>query len=194
MSRVSIPLNPLPARHAAAQLPASRAHLPASHARTPALPCALLLLLPPAVWGSWWAYNVCLRYLASRRSSGAPYRSSAWYPLASRFARLAEPLLKMMLPVLAVSIELYFDHPDGYRCAGLGQKLWGRAAAGPAGLWFAYLGVLIELYSDHPDGCRWARLSPVLQSLSHPAARRVWLGWLSPGLGERFQLGQPGCG
>ncbi|GAB4817260.1 hypothetical protein N2152v2_004306 [Parachlorella kessleri] len=87
------------------------------------LPGAVLIM-----WGSWWAYNICLRYLASRR--GAPYRASSWFPMAQRWLRYLEPAMKVILPPMAVSIELYFDHPDGFRylyCPE-GTKLAGRFA------------------------------------------------------------------
>lgn len=153
----------------------TRAHLPAPFLIAGhVLPGVVLI-----IWGSWWAYNVCLRYLASRR--GTPYRASAWcvvlacapvrvaacmplpaselgalrhrqraafftarvlwqrslstlpcpanppshpyahpaspnrFPMSNRWVKYLEPAIKVILPPIAVSIELYFDHPDGFQ-------------------------------------------------------------------------------
>lgn len=73
-------------------------------------------ILPGAVfilWGCYWAYHACIYHVwvSPRR----PYRARAWYPLPLPLCRLAEPILKLVVPLVAVSMELYFDHPDGYR-------------------------------------------------------------------------------
>ena len=60
------------------------------------------------VWGAWWAYNVAAAYLL--RSPGRPYRSRAWFPLGVRGLWYAEPVLKLLVPLAAISVELFFDH------------------------------------------------------------------------------------
>lgn len=86
------------------------------------------------IWGSWWAYNACLLHLWRR--SRQPIRSQAWYPLAG--ARLVEPILKVVLPFIAVSIELYFDHlKEGFQhlyCVQ-GTKYAGRFAGDNINNW-----------------------------------------------------------
>ena len=82
----------------------------------PPLPPALPLLcvpFPPAglafcLWGSWWAYNTAAYYLWA--SSRRPFRGRTWFPLAGRWLRLLEPLLKLLVPVVAISFELFLDH------------------------------------------------------------------------------------
>ena len=64
------------------------------------------------VWGVGWAANVCCAYLW--RSSRRRYVARAWYPMPLAALRYAEPVLKLLLPPLAISIELYWDH-DAYR-------------------------------------------------------------------------------
>ena len=63
------------------------------------------------VWGSWWAYNVCLR-CAVMTHNKISFQSRAWYqfPTASKGGRMVEPILKILLPLIALSMELYLDH------------------------------------------------------------------------------------
>jgi hypothetical protein len=64
------------------------------------------------VWGSWWAYNVCLR-CALQTHNHVSFNSKPWYKLPSRrntIASLIEPILKIVLPCIALSMELYLDH------------------------------------------------------------------------------------
>jgi hypothetical protein len=67
------------------------------------LPGALFI-----VWGSWWAYNVCLRS-AVMTTNKMGFGSNAWYRFPARF-QLVEPVLKIILPCVALSMELFFDH------------------------------------------------------------------------------------
>lgn len=63
------------------------------------------------VWGSWWAYNVCLR-CAVMTHNKMSFQSNAWYkfPTSSRVGSMIEPILKVALPLIALSMELYLDH------------------------------------------------------------------------------------
>ncbi|WP_289457311.1 hypothetical protein, partial [Klebsiella pneumoniae] len=66
------------------------------------------------VWGSWWAYNVITYHLW--RSAARPYRGRAWYPLGVRALWLLEPALKVAVPLVALFMELYWDHaPPAFR-------------------------------------------------------------------------------
>lgn len=74
-------------------------------------------MLPGVVfilWGSWWALNVMCAQLAA--TPHRPYRSRGWFsiPWARRLLRFLEPAMKLLLPPLAVSVELFWDH-DHYR-------------------------------------------------------------------------------
>ncbi|PRW44954.1 Transmembrane 45B isoform B [Chlorella sorokiniana] len=60
------------------------------------------------LWGSWWAYNTAAYYLWA--SPRRPFKGRAWFPLAGRWARLAEPILKLLVPAVAISFELFLDH------------------------------------------------------------------------------------
>ena len=66
------------------------------------------------IWGSWWAYSSASFYLW--RSARRPYRGATWYPLALRWLWYLEPVLKLLVPPVAVSMELWLDHVEGYRC------------------------------------------------------------------------------
>jgi hypothetical protein len=50
-----------------------------------------------------------------QHSSQRGYRARSWYPLALRGLWFLEPALKLLLPVLGVSIELFLDHQMNYR-------------------------------------------------------------------------------
>lgn len=60
------------------------------------------------IWGSWWAYNACLRSVWSRANQ-TPFKSASFYRMPGK-AALIEPVLKIVLPVVALSMELYLDH------------------------------------------------------------------------------------
>lgn len=60
------------------------------------------------MWGAWWAYNVCLAVLKANHSR--PYAAQPWFRMGLKRFYWMEPLLKIILPPLAVSVELYFDH------------------------------------------------------------------------------------
>lgn len=66
------------------------------------------------VWGCWWAYAAAALHLW-QHSSQRGYRARSWYPLALRGLWFLEPALKLLLPVLGVSIELFLDHQMNYR-------------------------------------------------------------------------------
>jgi hypothetical protein len=63
-----------------------------------------------------------------QHSSQRGYRARSWYPLALRGLWFLEPALKLLLPVLGVSIELFLDHQMNYRWAGVQQ--WSGSWAG----------------------------------------------------------------
>ena len=66
------------------------------------------------------------------------FTSRPWYPgPGPRLIRLIEPILKVILPPLAVSVELYFDHPDGFRYLRCpeGTVFAGRFAMSHANNW-----------------------------------------------------------
>lgn len=48
-----------------------------------------------------------------------PYRGRAWWPLALRGLWYLEPVLKLLVPLVAISFELLLDHGMEYRCAAL---------------------------------------------------------------------------
>lgn len=60
------------------------------------------------MWGSWWALNTIAYYLWA--SPRRPFRGRSWFPLAARGLRCAEPVLKLLVPLVAISFELFFDH------------------------------------------------------------------------------------
>lgn len=64
------------------------------------------------IWGAHMLYHVCCYFLYA--TPRRPYAARAWYPLALRWLAFLEPAIKLLLPPVAVSIELYFDH-DAYR-------------------------------------------------------------------------------
>jgi hypothetical protein len=72
------------------------------------------------VWGCWWAYAAAAAHLW-RHGSQRGYRARSWYPVALRGLWFLEPALKLLLPVLGVSIELLLDHQLDYRWAGCGS-------------------------------------------------------------------------
>lgn len=41
--------------------------------------------------------------------------SPSRFPMSNRWVKYLEPAIKVILPPIAVSIELYFDHPDGFQ-------------------------------------------------------------------------------
>lgn len=61
------------------------------------------------VWGGWWTCNACLRAAVSH--SGG-FTSLSWYKMPVKGMGLGEPVLKIVLPLIALSMELYFDHLD----------------------------------------------------------------------------------
>ena len=93
--------------------------------------------LPPAghilpgsifvIWGAWWAYNVCVSIL--RASPSRPYKAQPWFRVGWRRLAALEPLTKVLLPFLAISVELYWDHKDyRYLYCPPGTKWAGRFA------------------------------------------------------------------
>lgn len=94
---------------------------------TPRCTCASTPLLPllsrPAghvypgivfiLWGSWWAWNTVVLYLW--RSPRRPYRGRAWYPLPLRPLHYLEPALKLLVPLVAVNMELWLDHEGDWQ-------------------------------------------------------------------------------
>lgn len=63
------------------------------------------------LWGSWWAWNTVALYLW--RSPRRPYRGRPWYPMPLRALRYLEPALKLLVPLVAVNMELWLDHKGG---------------------------------------------------------------------------------
>lgn len=87
---------------------AARARAPAGHV----LPGCVFI-----IWGAWWAYNVITYHLW--RGARRPYRGRAWYPMGVRALWYLEPALKILVPVVGVSMELLLDHdPMEFRCGG----------------------------------------------------------------------------
>lgn len=60
------------------------------------------------LWGSWWAWNTVALYLG--RSPSRPYRGRPWYPLPLRALHYMEPVLKLLVPLVAMNMELWLDH------------------------------------------------------------------------------------
>eukprot|EP00889_Picochlorum_renovo_P006753 jgi/Picre1/33783/NNA_001262.t1 len=56
------------------------------------------------VWGSWWAYNVCLRSVGSVRNKMV-FESQPFYRFPRERMSLMEPVLKIVLPIIAMSME-----------------------------------------------------------------------------------------
>ena len=57
-------------------------------------------------------------YLWRRGSRQRGYRARSWNPMPLRGLWFLEPALKVLLPVLGVSFELFFDHQMNYRWEG----------------------------------------------------------------------------
>ena len=88
--------------------------------------CSLLVFI---IWGFWWAYNVAAAHLW-RRSGQRGYRARSFYPLAVPGLWYLEPALKLLLPVIGVSMELFLDHHMSYRWVGGGAALERNLGAG----------------------------------------------------------------
>ncbi|PNH04542.1 hypothetical protein TSOC_009291 [Tetrabaena socialis] len=65
------------------------------------------------IWGIWTMQGVFRNFFNSRRIK-AQYLSQATYTLW-RFPARSESVCKLLLPVLAMSLELYFAHLGGWR-------------------------------------------------------------------------------
>ncbi|KAL4448193.1 hypothetical protein ABPG75_005412 [Micractinium tetrahymenae] len=78
------------------------------------------------LWGSWWAWNTAALYLW--RSPRRPYSGRPWYPMPLRALRFLEPALKLLVPLVAMNMELWADHHGEWQslyCAP-GTKFAGR--------------------------------------------------------------------
>lgn len=129
------------------------------------------------LWGSWWAYNACLRCACSGPNR-AMFRSSSWYKMPGRWS-LVEPVLKIVLPLVALSMELYFDHmsegfqymycPKGTKHEGefAGDNLnnWQHAASYPAVIVSGIVD-LLSLVVEFPNGLTHAFTSLVFGIMS----------------------------
>ena len=118
------------------------------------------------LWGVWWAYNVCLR-AAVTASNNLAFSSNSWYRFPSKRFQLVEPCLKIILPVIALSMELLLDHlnepspyqamfcPKGTKRAGefAGENLnnWQHASSYPAVI-ASGLVDLLSHYVELPPG------------------------------------------
>lgn len=79
------------------------------------------------IWGTYMLLQVSRMWLW--RSARKPYRALAWYPMDTHYLRYFEPIIKIILPPIAVSIELYWDHPSyRYLYCPEGTKFAGRFA------------------------------------------------------------------
>ena len=124
-------------------------------------PGALFILL-----GAWWAYNVCLR-AAVTASNNLSFSSRSWYRFPVKRFQLVEPCLKIIFPVIALSMELLLDHlnepapyqsmfcPKGTTRAGefAGDNLnnWQHASSYPAVI-ASGLVDLLSHYVELPPG------------------------------------------
>lgn len=69
-------------------------------------------------WGVYWTVAACRRHLRAQ-ASGRPIQPPlAWYPFAAagRWLWALEPCLKVLGGPIGISIELYFDSHNGFRC------------------------------------------------------------------------------
>ena len=118
------------------------------------------------LWGGWWAYNVCLR-AAVTASNNLAFSSSAWYRFPSKNVHLIEPVLKIVFPIIALSMELFLDHlneptpyqslycPKGTKLAGefAGENVnnWQHASSYPAVIASGFVDILSH-YVELPSG------------------------------------------
>lgn len=123
------------------------------------------------VWGSWWAYNVCLRCAVTAHNQ-IKFQSSAWYkfPTRSNGGRMIEPILKIILPLIALSMELYLDHlsegfqhlycPKGTKhegeFAGDNVNNWQHASSYPAVIASGVIDILAYSVVPLPSGVQRA--------------------------------------
>ncbi|GFR50928.1 hypothetical protein Agub_g13247, partial [Astrephomene gubernaculifera] len=66
------------------------------------------------IWGLHWLQGTYRNYFTSRRSKSQEYRSQTTYSLW-RFPPYAESICKVALPLIAMSLELFFAHAGGWR-------------------------------------------------------------------------------
>lgn len=118
------------------------------------------------VWGVWWAYNVCLR-AAVTTTNRLTFSSAPFYRFPSKRFQLVEPCLKIVAPMIALSMELFLDHlsearpyqslycPKGTKLAGefAGENVnnWQHAASYPAVIASGFVDVLSH-YVELPPG------------------------------------------
>lgn len=91
------------------------------------------------IWGTWWAYNVCLR-AAVTATNRLTFSSASFYRFPSKRFQLVEPCLKIVFPLIALSMELYFDHLNEDRpyqslYCPKGEKLEGEFAGDNVNNW-----------------------------------------------------------
>lgn len=118
------------------------------------------------------------------KMAGKSFRAQPWYPFRYQWMRYLEPFGKIILPCVAVSIELYFDHlndggfqhlfcPSGTERAGqfdlTNLNNWAHAASYPA---FILSGIVdvIGIFSrpKHvlPEGAEHAALTAAFGVMS----------------------------
>ncbi|GIL88175.1 hypothetical protein Vretimale_14091 [Volvox reticuliferus] len=66
------------------------------------------------IWGLHWSQGAFRNYFISRRSKGQEYRAQTTYTLW-RFPAVSESVCKTFLPMIVMSVELYFAHRGGWR-------------------------------------------------------------------------------
>ncbi|KAG2492442.1 hypothetical protein HYH03_009385 [Edaphochlamys debaryana] len=74
-------------------------------------------LMPGVVfvlWGLHWMQGIYRNYLVSRRQKGGEYRMETTHSLW-RLPKQSEAICKTVLPLIAISWELYFAHKGGFR-------------------------------------------------------------------------------
>ncbi|KAG2430166.1 hypothetical protein HXX76_010265 [Chlamydomonas incerta] len=66
------------------------------------------------LWGAHWMQGIYRKYFDSRRPKGPEYRAQTVHGLA-RVPAYVESWCKAFLPMIAISLELYFAHKGGWR-------------------------------------------------------------------------------
>ncbi|EFJ40190.1 hypothetical protein VOLCADRAFT_121751 [Volvox carteri f. nagariensis] len=88
------------------------------------------------IWGLHWMQGTFRNYFSSQRNKGQDYQARTTYNLW-RFPAVSESMCKTFLPMIAMSIELYFAHRGGWRTlvCPAGTKREGRFYGPHMGNW-----------------------------------------------------------
>lgn len=65
------------------------------------------------IWSLHWLQGILRSYFQAEQR-GEEYQSQTYYTLPG-FPKLAEPFVKTALPMVAISLELFFAHRGGWR-------------------------------------------------------------------------------